>query len=73
MVLIFFRDTNLTDVMFRLDDQFRWSLDLAALEREDELNAVVARRLGLLHRVPPARRRRRRRRAGAALDRAGRE
>ena len=51
MVLIFFRDTNLTDVMFRLDEQFRWALDLAALEREDELNAVVARRLGLLHRA----------------------
>ena len=37
--------------MFRLDEQFRWSLDLAALEREEELNAVVARRLGLLHRA----------------------
>ena len=42
MVFIFFRDTNLTDVLFRLDDQFRWSLDLVALDREDELNAVVA-------------------------------
>jgi hypothetical protein len=51
MVLVFFRDANLTDVMFRLDPQFRWALDLAALDREDELNAVVARRLGLLHRV----------------------
>jgi hypothetical protein len=51
LVLIFFRDTNLTDVMFRLDDQFRWALDLAALDREEDLNAVVARRLGLLHRV----------------------
>ena len=51
LVLIFFRDTNLTDVMFRLDEQFRWSLDLAALEREDELDAVVARRLGPLHRA----------------------
>ncbi len=51
LVLIFFRDANLTDVMFRLDDQFRWAVDLAALDREDELNAVVARRLGLLHRV----------------------
>ena len=51
MVLIFFRDTNLTDVMFRLDEQFRWALDYAALDREDELNAVVGRRLGLLHRV----------------------
>jgi hypothetical protein len=51
LVLIFFRDTNLTDVMFRLDEQFRWALDLAALDREDELDAVVARRLGVLHRV----------------------
>jgi hypothetical protein len=51
LVLIFFRDANLTDVMFRLDEQFRWALDLAALEREDELDAVVARRLGLLHRA----------------------
>ena len=44
VVFIFFRDTNLTDVLFRLDDQFRWSLDMAAAEREDELNAVVAAR-----------------------------
>jgi hypothetical protein len=51
MVLIFFRDANLTDVMFRLDDQFRWALDLAALDREDALDAVVARRLGPLHRL----------------------
>ena len=44
LVFIFFRDTNLTDVMFRLDEQYRWSLDIAAHDREDELNAVVARR-----------------------------
>ena len=44
VVFIFFRDTNLTDVMFRLDEQFRWSLDLAAGEREDELNAAIAAR-----------------------------
>jgi len=43
-VFIFFRDTNLTDVMFRIDAT--WSLDTAALAREDDLNAVVARRLG---------------------------
>ena len=42
VVFIFFRDTNLTDVRFRLDDQYRWSLDLVAGEREDELNDVVA-------------------------------
>ena len=41
-VFIFFRDTNLTDTMFRLDEQFRWSLDMVAAEREDELNGVVA-------------------------------
>jgi hypothetical protein len=51
MILVFFRDANLTDVMFRLDDQFRWSLDYAALDREDALDAVVARRLGPLHRL----------------------
>jgi hypothetical protein len=51
IVFIFFRDTNLTDVMFRLDQQFRWSIDLVASDREDELNAVVARRLGPLHRA----------------------
>ena len=41
VVFIFFRDTNLTDTMFRLDEQFRWSLDSVAGEREDELNSVV--------------------------------
>jgi hypothetical protein len=51
MVFVFFRDTNLTDVMFRLDQQFRWALDLVALDREDELNAVVATRIGPLQRV----------------------
>jgi hypothetical protein len=51
MILIFFRDTNLTDVMFRLDEQFRWALDLVALDREDELDAIVARRLGPLNRA----------------------
>ena len=70
MVFIFFRDTNLTDVMFRLDQQFRWSLDLVALEREDELNAVVATRLGPLRRVRNVRRRAARRRAGAPAGRA---
>jgi len=43
-VFIFFRDTNLTNVMFRIDAT--WSLDTAALAREDDLNAVVARRRG---------------------------
>ena len=43
-VIVFFRDTNLTNVTFRIDAH--WSLDTAALDREDELNAVVARRRG---------------------------
>ena len=43
-VFIFFRDTNLTNVMFRIDAT--WSLDTAALAREPDLNAVVARRRG---------------------------
>jgi hypothetical protein len=41
VVFIFFRDTNLTDVMFRLDDQYRWSLDIVAGDTEEELNDVV--------------------------------
>jgi hypothetical protein len=43
-VVIFFRDTNLTNVLFRIDAT--WSLDTAALDREDDLNAVVAQRRG---------------------------
>ena len=43
VVFIFFRDTNLTNLMFRLDEDFRWSLDMVAGDREDELNAVVQR------------------------------
>jgi hypothetical protein len=43
-VIVFFRDTNLTNVLFRIDAT--WSLDTAALEREDDLNAAVARRRG---------------------------
>jgi hypothetical protein len=43
-VFVFFRDTNLTNVMFRIDAT--WALDTAALDREDDLNAVVARRRG---------------------------
>jgi hypothetical protein len=44
-VLIFFRDTNLTDVMFRLDGPYRSALDAVAREREPALDAVVARRM----------------------------
>ena len=43
-VIVFFRDTNLTNVMFRIDAT--WSLDTAARDREDDLNAAVARRRG---------------------------
>ncbi len=43
-VFVFFRDTNLTNVLFRIDAT--WSLDTAALAREEDLNAVVARRRG---------------------------
>jgi hypothetical protein len=43
-VFVFFRDTNLTNVLFRIDAT--WSLDTAALAREDALNAAVARRRG---------------------------
>ena len=45
-VIVFFRDTNLTNVLFRIDAT--WSLDTAALDREDELNAAVARRRGTM-------------------------
>jgi hypothetical protein len=45
-VVIFFRDTNLTNVLFRIEAT--WALDTAAREREDDLNAVVARRRGTL-------------------------
>ena len=41
VVFVFFRDTNLTDVMFRLNSGL---LDRVALEREDELNDVVSTR-----------------------------
>jgi len=43
-VFVFFRDTNLTNVMFRIEST--WVLDTAARDREDDLNAVVARRRG---------------------------
>ena len=45
-VLIFFRDTNLTDIMYRLDEGFRWNIDRVAGEREEEVNAAIARRSG---------------------------
>jgi hypothetical protein len=51
---IFFRDTNLTNALFRLDDQFRWAVDRVAHDREDEVNAVIASRRGGLFQVRAA-------------------
>ena len=42
-VFIFFRDANLTDVMFRLDPAI---VDRVALDREPDLNAAIASRVG---------------------------
>lgn len=44
VVFVFFRDYNLTDLMFRLDEHFRWSVDTVAGDSEPELNAAIARR-----------------------------
>lgn len=44
-VIVFFRDTNMTDVMFRLDGPYRSKLDEVAHDAEPGLNAVVERRL----------------------------
>jgi hypothetical protein len=55
LVFIFFRDTLLTDVTFRLDGPYRAPLDEAAHDREPELNEVVAARTsGPWHRVHEA-------------------
>ncbi|HEY7055831.1 MAG TPA: hypothetical protein VH458_04865 [Vicinamibacterales bacterium] len=43
---IFFRDTNLTDATFRVEEPYRWSLDLVAGDREDEVNAILGKRGG---------------------------
>lgn len=43
--LVFFRDTNLTDLLFRLLGDYRPALDDVAGDREDELDRVVAARL----------------------------
>jgi hypothetical protein len=45
VVFVFFRDFNLTDVLFRLDEQFRWSVDTLAGPIEPELDRAIARRL----------------------------
>ena len=44
MTFFFFRDTNLTDTMFRLQSTIGNALDEVAHEREPELDAIVARR-----------------------------
>jgi hypothetical protein len=50
-VIVFFRDTNLTDPLFRIGDPDYVHLDEVALDREDELNAVLARRVDPWFRV----------------------
>ena len=56
-VLIFFRDTNLTNVMYRLDEQFRWMIDLrgARTRGRTERRRLRGRRRAVVSR--PARRR----------------
>ena len=43
-VVVFFRETNLTDPMFRLGDPYRVNADYLSHEFEPELNAAVASR-----------------------------
>jgi hypothetical protein len=45
-VIVFFRDTQLTDPLWRLIGRDRFSTDRYALAREDALNAVVAAHVG---------------------------
>jgi hypothetical protein len=45
-VVIFFRDNNLTDVMYRLAGPYRATLDEVALDREDGLDAIVGTAAG---------------------------
>lgn len=45
VVFIFFRDTNLTDTLFRATGNFRWALDEVAREHEATLNRIIASRL----------------------------
>ena len=44
-IFVFFRDTNLTDPLFRLDGPYRFHIDEVARDLEPELNQVVAARL----------------------------
>jgi hypothetical protein len=51
-VFVFFRDTNLTDTLFRLESLYGNALDEVAHDDEQELNALVAaRRRGIWSRV----------------------
>lgn len=45
VVFFFFRDYNLTNLMFRLEDGFRWSVDTVAGPEEPELDEAIARRI----------------------------
>ncbi len=45
-VFVFFRDTNLTDTLFRLESLYGFALDDVALENEPELDTLVAARKG---------------------------
>ena len=52
VVFVFFRDTNLTDTLFRLESLYGYALDEVAQPAEPELDALVAaRRIGLWARV----------------------
>ncbi len=54
-VFVFFRDTNLTDTLFRLESLYGNALDDVAHETEPELDALVAaRRRGIWSRVHTA-------------------
>jgi len=54
-VVVFFRDTNLTDTLFRIDGPAPDRTDPMALDEEPELDAMVAARLqGPWHRVHAA-------------------
>lgn len=45
-VVVFFRDTQLTDPLWRLIGKDRFSTDRYALDREDDLNTVIAAHVG---------------------------
>lgn len=52
VVFVFFRDTNLTDTLFRLESLYGNALDAVALPEEPALDAIVAaRRRGIWSRV----------------------